>query len=139
MAFQNGQYARIWEFTDKGNYGVVNLSTSKKNKNTNEYETDFQHRFVTVAGQAYEFVKKLNIPKSGVPVKLGNCAITNKYDANKQITYWNCAVFQLEDGSFNGNGSNATTAAAPASSKAKKSAPASNAAMLDEDDVQLPF
>lgn len=136
MAFQNGQFARIWEFSDKGNYGVVNMSTSKKNKNTNEYETDFQHKFVTVAGQAYEFVKKLNIPKSGVPVKIGNCATTNKYDANKQTTYWNCAVFQLEDGSFNGNGGNS----APAASKGNKKTSNYSANYANDDaEMQLPF
>lgn len=138
MAFQNGSYAKIWEFTDKGKYGVVNLSTSKKNKDTGVYETDFQHKFVSVVGQAYEFAKGLAIPQNGASVKIGNCATTNKYDGEKKVTYWNCTVFGLEDASFNGNSGN-TAAATPASGKAKKPAPASNAAMLDEDDVQLPF
>lgn len=138
MAFQNGAFAKIWEFTDKGTYGIVNLSTSKKNKDTGVYETDFQHKFVSVVGNAYEFIKGMNVPKNGLSVKIGNCATTNKYDADKKTTYWNCAVFALEDASFNGNSGNAT-ATAPASGKAKKPAPASNAAMLDDDDVQLPF
>ena len=136
MAFQNGAFAKIWEFTDKGTYGIINLSTSRKNKNTDVYETDFQHSAV---GQAYEFVNGLGeIPKNGVSVKIGNCATTNKYDGDKKTTYWNCAVFALEDASFNGNGGN-TTASAPAPAKGKKKAPASDVAMLDDDDVQLPF
>jgi len=137
MAFQNGAFAKIWEFTDKGKYGIINLSTSKKNKDTGVYETDFQHKFVSVVGQAYEFAKGLSIPQNGASVKIGNCATTNKYDGEKKTTYWNCAVFALEDASFNGNGGN--TAAAPASAKAKKNTPASDIAMLDDDDVQLPF
>lgn len=135
MAFQNGSFAKIWDFTDKGKYGVVNLSTSKKNKDTSTYETDFQHKFVNVVGQAYEFVKNLNIAKNGVSVKLSNCAVTNRYDANKKTTYWNCTVFGLEDASSGGNGGNA----APTTSKAKKSAPASNYAMMDDDEPGLPF
>lgn len=138
MAFQNGTFAKIWEFSDKGKYGVVNMSTSKKNKDTGAYDTDFQHKFVSVVGQAYEFAKGLNIPKNGASVKIGSCAVTNKYDANKNTTYWNCTVFGLEDASFNGNGGN-TAAATSTSGKAKKPAPASNAEILDEDDVQLPF
>lgn len=139
MAFQNGAFAKIWEFTDKGTYGIINLSTSRKNKDTGVYETDFQHKFVSAVGQAYEFVKGLgDIPKNGASVKIGNCATTNKYDGDKKTTYWNCAVFALEDASFNGNGGNAA-AATPAPAKGKKKAPASDVAMLDDDDVQLPF
>ena len=134
MAFQNGAFARVWEFTDKGTYGVINISTSKKNKDTGSYETDFQNKFVSVVGQAYQFIKGMNIPKSGVSVKIGNCATTNKYDAGKKITYWNCVVFGLEDANSNGGNS-----AAPAANKAKKTAPASDFAMLDDDDAQLPF
>lgn len=133
MAFQNGAYAKIWEFTDKGKYGIVNLSTAKKNKDTNNYETDFQHKFVTVAGEAYEFIKSANIPSNGLSVKIVNCATSNKYDAQKKITYWNCAVFALEDAAGNSAGSTAGNA------KAKKPARADDSAMLDDDDAQLPF
>lgn len=133
MAFQNGAYAKIWEFTDKGKYGIVNLSTSKKNKDTNNYETDFQHKFVTVAGQAYEFVKSASVPSNGLSVKIGNCATSNKYDANKKITYWNCAVFSFEDASGGNGGSGSTNA------KAKKPARANDYAALDDDGAQLPF
>lgn len=138
MAFQNGSYAKIWEFTDKGKYGVVNLSTSKKNKDTGVYETDFQHKFVSVVGQAYEFAKGLSIPKNGASVKIGNCAITNKYDGEKKVTYWNCTVFGLEDASFNGNSGSAATVA-PAPSKGKKNAVFAANYATDDDDVQLPF
>ena len=67
-------------------------------------------------------------------MKIGNCATTNKYDGDKKTTYWNCAVFALEDASFNGNGGN-TAASAPAPAKGKKKAPASDVAMLDDDEM----
>lgn len=133
MAFQNGAYAKIWEFSDKGNYGQVNISTSKKNKNTGKYDTDFQHKFVTVAGQAYEFMKSAKIPSNGLSVKIGNCATSNRYDANKNTTYWNCALFALEDAS----GDNASSGSSGA--KAKKPARPNNYAMQDDDNEQLPF
>lgn len=133
MSFQNGSFAKIWEFTDKGNYGVVSMSTSKKNKDTGAYDTDFQHKFVSVVGKAYEFAKTLSIPKSGASVKITNCAVTNKYDAEKGVTYWNCAVFGMEDANSNGG---PAPAAAP---KTKKAAPSNQFAMDDDDEVQLPF
>lgn len=133
MSFQNGSFAKIWEFTDKGNYGVVSMSTSKKNKDTGVYNTDFQHKFVSVVGQAYELAKTLNIPKSGASVKITNCAVTNKYDAEKSVTYWNCVVFGMEDASSSGG---SAPVAAP---KTKKTAPSNQFAMDDDDDVQLPF
>lgn len=41
MGFRNNAYAKVWKSEDKGNYSVVELSTSKKNKQTDQYETDF--------------------------------------------------------------------------------------------------
>lgn len=134
MAFQNGAFAKIWEFVDKGKYGTVNLSTSKKNKETGAYDTDFQHKFVNVVGQAYEFVKGLTIPKNGVSVKITSCATTNKYNPEKQTTYWNCSIFGLEDAGFNNNGGNAAPAAP---NKAKKSVPVP--VTDDDEEVNLPF
>lgn len=138
MAFQNGAFAKIWEFTDKGNYGVVNLTTSKKDKESGTYETDFQAKFLPVFGKAYEFAKGLNIPQNGASVKIIKCSLTNKWDPEKKVTYWNPSVSELEDASFNGN-SNGKAAATATPGKGKKSAPASDYAMLDDDDAQLPF
>lgn len=138
MAFQNGAFAKIWEFTDKGTYGVVNLTTSKKNKEDGTYETDFQDKFLPVFGKAYEFMKGLNIPQNGASVKIIKCALTNKWDPEKKVTYWNPSVSELEDASFNGNGSNAA-AATTAPVKGKKNAVFAANYATDDDDVQLPF
>lgn len=129
MAFQVGSYAKIWEFTDKGTYGVVNLSSSKKNKDTNAYDTDFQYKFVSVVGNAYQFMKGVTIPKNGLTVKITNCSVTNKYDANKNTTYWNCAVFGLEDPNSSSGGSSNNASQ-------KKQTKVNNEPTPDED---LPF
>ena len=138
MAFSNGSYGKIWSFEDKGKYGTVNLSTSKKNKDTDQYETDFQHKFVTVAGEAYSFLKSNGVTKDGLRVKIVSCAVTNKYDPDKKVTYWNPVVFALED-------ANGGSAPAPKSGN-KKTAPAKkhankndHAVLEDDEDSPLPF
>lgn len=139
MAFSNGSYGKIWSFEDKGKYGTVNLSTSKKNKDTDQYETDFQHKFVTVAGEAYNFLKSNGVPKDGLRVKIVSCAVTNKYDPDKKVTYWNTVVFALEDA----NGGSATApkgGSKKAATPTKKTANKNDHAVLEDDeDSPLPF
>ena len=40
MGFGQGKFGHIWKLENKGNYHVAEMSTSKKNKNTDQYETD---------------------------------------------------------------------------------------------------
>ena len=139
MAFSNGSYGKIWSFEDKGKYGTVNLSTSKKNKDTDQYETDFQHKFVAVAGEAYSFLKSNGVPKDGLRVKIVSCAVTNKYDPDKKVTYWNPVVFALEDangGSAPASKGGNKKAAAPAKKPANKN---DHAVLEDDEDSPLPF
>lgn len=138
MAFSNGSYGKIWSFEDKGKYGTVNLSTSKKNKDTDQYETDFQHKFVTVAGEAYSFLKSNGVPKDGLRVKIVSCAVTNKYDPDKKVTYWNPVVFALEDA--NGGSATAPKGGSKKAAPAKKPANKNDHAVLEDDeDSPLPF
>ena len=139
MAFSNGSYGKIWSFEDKGKYGTVNLSTSKKNKDTDQYETDFQHKFVAVAGEAYSFLKSNGVTKDGLRVKIVSCAVTNKYDPDKKVTYWNPVVFALEDangGSASAPKGGSKKAAAPAKKPANKN---DHAVLEDDEDSPLPF
>ena len=139
MAFSTGSSGKIWSFADKGKYGTVNLSTSKKNKDTDQYETDFQHKFVTVAGEAYSFLKSNGVHKDGLRVKIVSCAVTNKYDPDKKVTYWNPVVFALEDangGSAPASKGGNKKAAAPAKKPANKN---DHAVLEDDEDSPLPF
>lgn len=98
---QDARFVKVWEVENKGNYHIVSLTSSKKNKDTNEYETDFSSKFVRFVGTAHEMAKSL---KRGDAIKLGSCEVTNKYDKEKNTTYTNYVVYSFE---FEG-GSNAT-------------------------------
>lgn len=94
MGFGQGRYAKIWKVENKGKYHVAEMSTSKKNRETDQYETDWQNKFVRLVGSAHEQIESMDISKS---VKIGSCEVTNKYDKEKNITYTNYTIFGFED------------------------------------------
>lgn len=93
--FRVGSYATIWK-VEKDNYGNVNvqLSTSRKNKKTNEYETDFSFNFVRFYGDAG--ARALNL-RRGDRIQITECGVGNKFDKEKNQTYWNCWVYDFKD------------------------------------------
>ena len=93
MGFRTGTYAKVWKTEDKGNYSVVELSTSKKNKQTGKYETDFNGKFVRFIGQAHTDIKKYG---DGIKIKLGDVEVTNNYNKETKISYTNFLVFSFE-------------------------------------------
>lgn len=93
MGFRTDAYAKVWKVENKGNYHEVQMSTSKKDKRTGQYETDFSSNFVRFIGTAHEQAKTLS---DGDRIKIGNCETTNKYDKEKKITYTNYLVFSYE-------------------------------------------
>lgn len=97
---QDARFVKVWEVDNKGNYHVVSLSTSKKNKETNEYETDFSNKFVRFIGTAHTLAADL---KKGDVIKLGSCEVTNKYDKEKNTTYTNYLVYSFEKEDSNSN------------------------------------
>ena len=107
MAFGNGAFLKIWGVTDKGNYAEVEVSSSKKNKQTGEYETDFNSKFVRFVGDAYHCR-----PMKGQKIKIVECAVTNCYKGNDGKTAYlknpNYVVFryELQDGSNTTNSAN---------------------------------
>lgn len=125
---QDARFAKVWEVEDKGNYHVVSLSTSKKDKNTGKYETDFSNKFVRFIGTAHTMATNL---KAGDTIKIGSCEVTNKYDKEKNTTYTNYLVYSFEiEGS---NSSNApTTPTTPPSTDSFMNIP-------DGVDEELPF
>lgn len=93
MGFRTGAYAKVWAVENKGNYSVVELSTSKKNKTTNEYETDFSGKFVRFIGTAHNQVQGVT---RGTSIKLGNVEVTNSYNKETKTAYTNFLVFSFE-------------------------------------------
>ena len=93
MGFGYGNYAKVWKHEDKGKYSVVELSTSKKNKETGEYTTDFKNNFVRFVGTAHDRLKSLD--ESG-RIKLGNCEVTTP-KGNEGQYYTNYTVFAFDN------------------------------------------
>lgn len=92
MGFRNGSYAKVWEVrAGKGNYSEAKISISKKNKQTEQYETDFSG-YVRLVGDAHK--NGAGLP-SGSKIKIGDCDVTNYYDKEKKITYTNFVVFNF--------------------------------------------
>lgn len=97
MGFRTGAFAKVWKFENKGNYSVVELSTSKKNKTTEQYETDFSSKFVRFIGQAHADIQLL---QDGVKIKLGDVEVTNSYNKETKQGYTNFLVFSFELSEF---------------------------------------
>ena len=103
---QDARFVKVWEVENKGNYHIVSLSTSKKNKDTNEYETDFSSKFVRFIDTAHTLASDL---KKGDTIKIGSCEVTNKYDKDKNTTYTNYLVYSFEKEGDNNNSNNQST------------------------------
>lgn len=103
MGVRTGSYGTIWEVRDKGNYSDVRLSTSRKNKQTGEYEQDFGG-YVRFIGEAHKNAASLNERDR---IRFGDVEITNNYVKEKNITYTNvaCFSFDLADESGRSSGS----------------------------------
>ena len=94
MGFRTGVYAKVWEVREKSpTITEGRISISRKNKQTGEYEQDFNGwvRFVGTANAASAL--KLNKQDS---IKLGDVDVTNRYDKEKEVTYTNFTVFGFE-------------------------------------------
>lgn len=92
--FRNGAYCTIWGVSrdERGNVNVE-LSTSRKDKNTGEYSTDFSSKFVRFFGDAGDKAMSL---ERGDRIKIAECGVTNRYDKEKERTYTNFYVFDWE-------------------------------------------
>lgn len=105
MGFRTGSYATVWEVKNgNGNYSDVRISTSKKNKQSGEYETDFSG-FVRFVGTAHQAAPAL---KAKDKIKIGDCEVTNSYSKEKGVTYTNYAVFTFELATGNNTSSSPT-------------------------------
>ena len=98
MGFRTGAYAKVWEVNPMSDTSTkLRISISRKNKQTGEYEQDFSGFVLCIGSAAARNALKL---KEGSRIKLGDCDVTTKYDAQKQITYTNFKLlsFEAEEG-----------------------------------------
>lgn len=113
MGFRTGSWASVWSVEEgRGNTMKVRLSTSRKNKETNEYEQDFSG-FCTFIGTAKAKAEKLK-PKDRI--KLGDVDVTTWYNKEKGVEYVTYKVFDFETSDGSGN-SDASTKNAKSAKK----------------------
>lgn len=94
MGFRTGRYCKVWEITPKSDsLTTLRISTSRKNKQTGEFETDFSG-FVSCVGTSA--AKKALFLNEGDSVKIGDVDVTTKYDKEKGITYTNFIMYSFE-------------------------------------------
>lgn len=94
MGFRSNTYATVWEVKPVSETMTkVRLSTSRKNKQTNEYETDFSGYVAFVGASAAKGAAHLTERDR---IKLGDVEVTTKYDKEKNIAYTNYTAFSFE-------------------------------------------
>ena len=133
-----GGFARIWSIEDKGNYSVAKISTSKKRKDGDGYETDFQDGFVRLIGFAHEKGKTLTVTEKGVAIQITSCEVTTPYNAETKKGYTNYAIFAFNIPEGNDN-SSTTKGGKKSSAKTSKAKTKKAAEVEDEPEDELPF
>ena len=101
-----GTLATFWKVqrvADNGKTCDVQISVSKKNKQSGEYETDFSG-FVKFCGE--NLVKFAQSLQEKDKIDIDSFELTNKYDKEKKVTYYNVSVFAAKKHEWdNSNGS----------------------------------
>ena len=138
-----GGFARIWSIEDKGNYSLAKISTSKKRKDGDGYETDFQDGFVRLIGSAHTKAQELDVTEKGVSIQITSCEVTTPYNAETKKGYTNYAIFAFnipESSDTTGSSSSGAKKSTKTSSKSKATkSKAKQELEIIEDDEDLPF
>ena len=95
MGFKNSAIATIWKIKDIDGENIfrdVQISTSRKNKKTGEYESDFSGyvRFVANAVVGVESLKEKD------RIVLKNVDVSRRYDKKKGREFVNFTVYEWE-------------------------------------------
>lgn len=112
MGFRTNAFATVWsvEPGKSPNATKVRISTSRKNKQTEEWEQDFSG-FVNFVGDAGRAAAKL---KEKDRIKILGCDVTSRYDADAKREYVYYTVFEFEKANGNGQTAGKRPAAKPA-------------------------
>jgi hypothetical protein len=79
--FSVNSYAKIKEVENKGNYSICRISISKKNKQTDQYETDFVAK-VRFVGSAFN-----QNPMKDQRIKITSCGVSNCYTKDDKLEF----------------------------------------------------
>lgn len=95
MGFRTGAIATVWKVDEiSPKITRAQISTSRKNKETGAWDTDFS-AYVAFVGTATA-AKALQLHEKD-RIRLGDVEVTSKYDKAKSTTYTNFTVFSFED------------------------------------------
>ena len=83
------KYVKVWNIDMDGKYPKLRISTSEKDKEGNYINSNW---FATCIGKSAETARKL---KEGDTIAVRG-KISNKYDKEKNVTYYNVALFDIE-------------------------------------------
>lgn len=101
MGFRTGAFATVWSVESVNNAITKGrISISRKNKQTNEYETDFSG-FVSFIGTAA--ASKAARLKERDRIRLGDIDVSNVYDKAKNTTYTNFKIFGFDNADETGD------------------------------------
>ena len=134
MGFRAGSFAKVWEIDQKGErWTKLRISISKKDQETGEYKREFGGVVDVFGTAAASKAAKL---KEGDRIKLVSVDLTNSYDAEKRVMYWNPIIYDFEMADEADN-----RKPAPASRQEKKAEAAYEVetSVEDDDDSGLPF
>lgn len=105
MGFREGAFATVWEIAaERENFAKVRISTSRKDKKTDEYVTDFSG-YVSLVGNAFKKLDEIVDvfgTKERCRIKLGACDVSNRYDREAGREYTNFTLFDFEFPEENG-------------------------------------
>lgn len=110
MGFRTNAYAKVWKIEKgDGNFWVAEMSTSKKMKKDGKdvlkdgkpvYNTDWSNKFTRLVGTAAQEAEGIS---DGDTIKIGECEVTNKWDAEKKVMYTNYVIYSFEMPEDNGS------------------------------------
>lgn len=94
MGFRSKNFCTVWEVEAISDTNTkARISTSRKDRQTGTYETDFSG-FVNFIGSVA--AKKALSLKAKDRIRLGDVDVTTKYNAEKNVTYTNYKIFSFE-------------------------------------------
>lgn len=126
MGFRTGAFCKVWDVDQISDRKVkLRVSISQKQKD-GEYAQEFSDFPVCLGSACANQAARL---RRGDTIKLGDVDVTNRYNKEKKITYYDFKIFSFEkvDGAAHGS----------ASSKPAKPEP--DDGEPDEPDTGLPF
>lgn len=93
MGFRTGAFAKVWEVDPTSDTMTkLKLSVSRKNKKTDEFETDWSGYAIAVGTATARAASKLG---RGDTIKLGDVDVTRRYDKASSKEFINWKIFSF--------------------------------------------